>query len=532
MKEETLKKIFIIFIIILVLIGIYINFFYNSEQTIATGKSKLKNIETIKSNNIRIGIIGFDNINPILSNNKHVQEISRLIFEPLFTLTQDYKVEGILAKEYSKIDERIYIVKLNEDILWHDGNKFDSSDVIFTINMLRKLESESIYYYNIKDIVEISSIDEYTLKIIINNETPYFEYNLIFPVISSKYFQEENLKSESKNIKPVGTGKFYISEVSMDTILLKRNDLRKDSKQIKLDTVTINVFDSLIKEVQAFKTDQIDLFTTSNKNIEEYLNNSLYNKKEYINRNYYYITLNCNSNILNNKEVRQAINYTIDKEEILKNVYGNRYIKSDFPLDFGSYVYDKNNDIIEKNENAAKKLLVESGWKYTNQRWRKDNYLTIDLNIIVEKSDSNMVKVANILQEQLKNIGIILDVKEVTEKQYNEYLKNRNYDMIISSSTYGYSPSLQKYFGTDNLANYYNKDIIELLKEAELGNEESEIKQKYTLINQIYNQDIPYISLYYNTNIMIYSNKLRGEIEPNSYNLFYGIESWYREYEK
>ena len=49
--------------------------------------------------------IEFDNINPILSNNKNVQDISRLIFEPLFTLTQDYKIEGVLAKECSKIDE-------------------------------------------------------------------------------------------------------------------------------------------------------------------------------------------------------------------------------------------------------------------------------------------------------------------------------------------------------------------------------------------------------------------------------------------
>ena len=43
-------------------------------------------------------------------------------------------------------------IKLNENISWHDGNKFDASDVIFTINSLKKLKNESIYYQNIKDI--------------------------------------------------------------------------------------------------------------------------------------------------------------------------------------------------------------------------------------------------------------------------------------------------------------------------------------------------------------------------------------------
>ena len=49
---------------------------------------------------------------------------------------------------------------------------------------------------------------------------------------------------------------------------------------------------------------------------------------------------------------------------------------------------------------------------------------------------------------------------------------------------------------------------------------------------EIYNDEVPYISLYYNTNAFIYTNNLKGNINPNSYNIFYGIEDWYREYEK
>ena len=99
MKETSFKTIFVILILIIILGVIYMRI-TKKEDIQEVGKIETSNNkEIITSNNIRIGIIEFDNINPILSNNKNVQDISRLIFEPLFTLTQDYKIQGKLAKE-------------------------------------------------------------------------------------------------------------------------------------------------------------------------------------------------------------------------------------------------------------------------------------------------------------------------------------------------------------------------------------------------------------------------------------------------
>lgn len=535
MKGSSFKTIFAIFIIILILWAIYNSLLKNDKATIMPSQVASMKEGTIISNNLRIGIIEFDNINPILSNNKNVQDISRLIFEPLFTLTEDYKIEGVLAKECSKIDEKTYIVKLEENIRWHDGNKFDVYDVIFTIDMLKKIGTDSVYYYNVKDIVGIEEIDEYTIKIDIDKEIPYYEYNFIFPIVSSKYFNEENFMLESKNIKPVGTGPFYISETENNSILLKKNINNASNKMIKLDTVTLQLYSSLSMAINGFKKGEIDIFTSSNRNIEEQLKNTNYNKREYVNRNYQYIVLNCNNRVLANIEVRQAINSAINKEEIIKEVYNNKYKLSNFPLDFGSFSYDSNNPVMSYDANTSKGLLVDNGWKYSLKQWTKNlnyRYTKIELNILVNKDNSNTVKVANKVKEQLNAVGILVNIKEVSNTQYNEYLDNKNYDIIIVDSNYGYSPSLEKYFGENNLANYYNEEINTLLKEAELSGNDNEIKQKYTRITEIYNNDVPYISLAFNENTMIYSPNLKGSVNPNSYNLFYDIETWYREYAK
>lgn len=533
MRSTSLKAIFIILIIVLVIFAIYKNTYKHNNESVTAEEIENKSNGTIISNDIRIGIIEFDNINPILSNNKNVQDISRLIFEPLFTLTQDYKLEGRLAKEWSKLDEKTYIIKLEENIKWQDGNKFDVSDVIFTIDMLKKLGKDSVYYYNVQDITELEEIDEYTLKITINNEKPYYEYNFIFPIVSSKYFTEENFNLESKNIKPVGTGMFYISNIENNNILLKKSVNKLEDKIIKPDTITLKLYNSLSNAIDAFKSGEIDIFTTSNRSIEEYLKNTNYNKVEYINRNYQYIALNCTNKILENIEVRQAINSAINKEQIVKDVYKNKYQISNFPLDFGNYAYNKNNTTMAYDANTAKSLLVDNGWKYSAKKWRKTvnyRYLTIELDIVVNKSNNNMVKVANKIKEQLNAIGIVINIKEVSNSQYNKYLKNKNYELILVDTNYNYSPSLETYFKNNNLANYTNEKIVTLLQEAQLTNDENEIKQKYTQITEIYNNDVPYISLAFNRNTMIYSQNLKGTVSPNSYNLFYGIENWYREY--
>lgn len=536
MKESSSKGIIILILVIVVLFGIYkfITKNDNKKEKIKPENYVSVENEKVDSNEIRIGIIEFDNINPIISNNKNVQDISRLIFDSLFTLTQDeYKLEADLAKECSKIADKTYVIKLKDGINWHDGNKFDAFDVEFTIDMLKKIGSDSVYYYNVKDIEEVEVIDETTIKLKTNKDIPFYEYNLIFPIVSCKYYNEDNFLLESKNIKTVGTGRYYISETTNNNIILKKSVANFDKKSTKLDIINLKLYSSLSETINAFKESQIDIFTTANKDIDEYLKHVNYNKVDYINRNYSYLALNCDNNILNNIEVRQAINASIDKNEIANNLHMNAIV-SNFPLDYGSYAYDKSNPYIEYDSNNAKRLLVDNNWKYENKKWRKTvngKYLKIELELVTNKN-SNMIKMANMIKENLEKIGIQIKIIEAKDEQYNKYINNKNYDMILVDSTYGYSPSLEKYFGDGNLANYNSESIRETLLKAQNIKDENEIRKEYSSIVEKYNLEVPYISLNYNTSSLIYNKNLKGSIKPNSYNVFYGIENWYREYSK
>ena len=533
MKGISFRTIFILLVIILIIIAVYKNFEKKREKIVLTEMTYNKN--TIISNNLRIGIIEFDNINPIISNNKNVQDISRLIFEPLFTLTPEYKLQPTLATEYYKLDSTTYLIRLRENVKWQDGNNFDVSDVIFTIDMLKSMGSDSIYFYNVKNISEIQKIDNYTLRIIIDQEIPFYEYNFIFPIVSSKYFNEENFFWESKNINPTGTGKFYISNVENDTITLKKNISNWENSIIQLDTITIRLYGSLTSAINAFKTEEIDMFTTSKLDIEDYLEGFQYIEKDYINRNYYYMALNTESRVLENIEVRQAINSAINKEELINDLYRGKYKISNFPIDFGSYAYNIENSHMSFDENTAKNLLIDHGWEYSSREWKKvieDQYLNLELSMVAKKSDRNSLKIANKIKENLEKVGMNINLIEASDGQYESYKNKKNYDLIIVNSIYSYAPTLGKYFEENNLANYNNERVNQFVSNAKILTDETELREIYTKINDIYNEEVPYVSICFNINTLIYGTSVKGKINPNSYNLFYGINGWYREYEK
>ena len=109
-----------------------------------------------------------DTINPILSHNRNVQEITKIIYDPLVSLNENYKIEKCLADEIARTDDVTYIIKLKKGILWSDRSEFSAEDVKYTIDLICSDNGiNSIYYENLKYISSLEIIDDSTIKIIL-----------------------------------------------------------------------------------------------------------------------------------------------------------------------------------------------------------------------------------------------------------------------------------------------------------------------------------------------------------------------------
>ena len=344
---------------------------------------------------MRLGISNFDTINPLLSNNKEVLNIDKLIFEPLITIDENYKTKLCLATECSKTSETSYIIKIDNNRKWHDGTSLIAKDIQFTIDRLK--EGKSIYSYNVEKVIGVEILDANTVKINLSEEVPFFEYNLTFPIMPNNYYLGEDFNASTK--VPIGTGMFKITSIDGSNITLSKNEnwWNIKNKNSKIETIQIKLYSEIGELYNSFKLGNIDIFTTSNLNLEQYIGTIGYSKTEFKGREFDYLAFNCQDNIFKNVEVRKAIEYAIDKANIVSSIYNNQHYVADFPLDYGNYLYNKEANSNEYNPDQAKTILTNAGWEYKYNRWQKtENYRTIKLNLTLTVNSENLNRVKEV----------------------------------------------------------------------------------------------------------------------------------------
>lgn len=526
MKSNFFKYLFIVFVIGIMIFAIYKikvdeN---NNNQT----QDQVSEQETNKVLEINLGIAQFDTINPILSNNKNVQDVTKLIYEPLIDIDENYKATQCLATQWAK-QGNSYIIKLRQGVKWTDGSEFTSNDVKYTIDRLKEITS--IYSYNVADVTGVDIIDNYTIKISLNKEISFFEYNLSFPIMSANYYGSTAFSDANKNLAPISTGKYRISDVEDGKIVLVKNtnwwDIQKTN--LLLEKINLTKYASLGELYNAFKIGNVDVVSTSNENLKQYIGTIGYNAKELKGREHDFLALNEKNTFLSQQEVRKAIAYSLDKENIVSSIFNNQYYTSSFPLDYGNWVYQNQSSSAGYNPEQGKQVLVDQGWNYRNKYWQKTvNYRAqkLTLNLLVKASDATRVSVADNIKGQLENEGIRINIIQASDAQYNASINSGNYDIALCSIYLSPSPSLETFFGENNIANYVNNEVTEILKEINNTTDENVIKTKYQKLGEIYKNDVPYISLYTNKYNVVYNTSLTGDIDPNWFNSFYHVEGW------
>ncbi|MBQ2835420.1 MAG: peptide ABC transporter substrate-binding protein [Clostridia bacterium] len=524
MKTNFIKYIFIIFIIVIIGAVIYKE---NKEEEIKTEEPATTQVEDEIVKEITLGVAEFDTINPILSKNKHIQEISRMIFEPLLELDEQYKLQKCLAKDWAKTSETTYLVKIRDDIKWSDGTQLLVEDVIFTIQTLKNVLS--IYTSNVQNITSVDKVDQDTLQITLDREIPFFEYNLIFPIMSRTYYEGQDFSTTDKNKMPIGTGKYKIVQNISNAIILNKNEYYSKDK-LTLEKITITKYANLGELYNAFKLGKIDIITTTNIRVEDYIGTIGYNKQEISGREFDFLALNTQNTVLSEVEVRKALTHAINKENIIASLYNNKYKVTNYPLDYGNWLKGDSGDY-SYNPELAKQILEQNGWQFKYNRWQKTiNYSTkiLSFKIVVQATNQTRVSVAEMIKADLEAIGINVLIIKANDNQYKYYLQNKNYDSIIMGTTLSLSPNLETYFGSSNYANFSNDELNNLMNEVNNITKEELLQEKYNRIREIYNEQNPYIGLYSSYYNVASSWSLIGSIPANWYNIFIDINNWYK----
>ena len=145
--------------------------------------------------------------------------------------------------------------------------------------------------------------------------------------------------------------------------------------------------------------------------------------------------------------------------------------------------------------------------------------------IVVQASNQARVNVAEMIKADLENIGINVTIVKASDAQYQSYLQNKNYDSIITGTTVSANPSIETYIGA---CNFNIEELNNLMSEVKNISKEDLLKEKYTRIREIFNEQKPYIGLYSSYYAVASSWTLKGNVTANWYNIFIDIDNWYK----
>ena len=528
MKHNVFGYLFVIFVILIMGFSIYKAKFDDKDNE-NNNKNTINVNNAEKIGEITLAIANLDSINPIITNNKQVQNITKVVYDSLVNITADFKVQSALAKEWTTADGLSYVIKLRSGVKWSDGSNFTSNDVKFTIDRLKE-NTDSIYSENMSLVEEVDIIDDTTLRIILSEQVTKFEYYLNFPIMSSSYYSGVDFWDTEKNKAPITTGRYKISEVTGSTIILEKNESWWNIKNeyTFINKININLYSSLAELYNAFKLGNIDFISTNNNEYEKYIGTIGYNTTEIEGREFIFMALNTQNQLLSDANIRKSIRSALNKDEIVSNVQG--YSTANFMLNTNSYLINRTD---ENYYNLAEtsNTLTSMNWLMRNGVWQKSinhEARKLEFNMVVKSSDSNRVEIAKNIRDQLARQGILINLIGASEDEYNAYLENKNYDIILCSADLPVAPDLTTYFGGDNLANYNNEEISEIMNAIRNITDENELKARYQRLYEIYNGEAPYIGIARNK-IRVFTNvDFVGEIKSNWVNLFYGIKDWYK----
>lgn len=521
-----MRKVFLFF----VSMGIILGLFFAIGNSFITNKEKENESGEISGDSyiheLNLPIMEIDSLNPLLTYNEQVSNVLNLIYEPLVGIGKNDELKPMLATEWVEKDDLTWIIKLRRDVNWHSGNKFTASDVIFTINQLQNIDVNSPYKDNVKNILTVQKIDDYSLSITLHQKDVFFAYKLMFPIVSEHYFKDVGINNEYKNNRPIGTGVYkYIDTISDNAIIqLKINNLwwNYNSENARLQNIYLYKYSTYGEAIKAYKSLETDAIVTTLLDWEKKFGTIGNNVYSYESSVFDMIVPNVSKSSLSDSSVRKAILTAINRENIGDRVFDSNITINDVPIHTRSNSYISTLKT-EYSIDKAKQILINAGWNYDG-KWKK-NGVTLKFNLLVNEANSEHIQSAEIVKENLKELGIDVNIQKVSWSNLKSSIAEGNFELAMVSIDVKNELTLLDLVadgGTYNYSRYSSKACNEAISNIKNSCTSDKIKE----LEKIYKADTPYIGLYFRNNNILTNKSVKGSIEPTWWNPYENIISW------
>lgn len=460
-------------------------------------------------------------LDPADHRSRQSETVIRNMFDGLVTRDTSNGVHLEIAEEMNWLDEKTLEVKLRQGITFHNGVEMTADDVVYTFD--RIIQENKIEYPDphtsprkglIAPLVSVEKVDDHTVKMNFNGPWPPAMQLIVHQqIVPVGYLEEVGTQGFIEN--PIGTGpfKFVSAQPGLEEVVLERYDGYyggapdlAPAQPACVQGAIFRVIPEASTRVAALLAGEVDIIQAVPAELIDTLSQTPgIQVKTAIGTNPKWMEMNVNKAPFDDVRVRQAMNYAVDKDLIIQEIYGGRAVALAGPLSpYNNYV-NKSLQPYAYDPEKALALLAEAGWADSNG----DGLLDKDGQTFSFTLDTleEFRSLAEAVADMFRAIGIDASVRfweySVVREQllagerlaYLDDWGDSAFDPVGHFEAKWHGTEAGTPYGRGNFSTYNNTRVNELTRLGETTNDPAERQKIYDEAQQIVYDEAPAVFL-------------------------------------
>ncbi len=480
--------------------------------------------------------------NPLLDMD--LDRVPLWTFDGLVTFDGNLEPHGALAESWDVSNGgKTYVFHLRRGVTWHDGQPVTADDVVFTAQAALDPKNKSYmapaFMVNGKPIT-VTKVDASTVRF----ELPQPSNTLLFMmwrqnsvIVPKHLLAGANLQTTPFDLKPIGTGPYMVVKyVPKQQVILRANP-RYFGGAPKIQYWVFKEMEDQNAALAALGSGEVTAAGLGGKAALAAAAKMPHVKIHGYDAGWIFaLVFNLRRPPLDDKSVRQAVAYAINRQALVKTIAGeDTTVASSLIGPPGTWQYDPNVKTYPFDPARARALLEQDGWTAPaagGVREKGGKPLTFTISIQARATDSDPMPFAVAIQKELTDVGFKVTIVQLDRASLQPKLLNdHDFDAYLWWDGYSFVPDVSAFWLTKsaNPTGYASPQLDALIDRANTTTDRADRKATLDKIAGQIADDVPMIPLYYyrgHVGIQDFIGNVPppSAADPNNTGIFYRVQ--------
>ena len=467
-----------------------------------------------------------ETLDPQVTSNTAASTVFVEIYASLAYQELDLSWQPLLAKGWTVSPDNLTITfTLRDGLTFQDGTKFDSSSVKYTFERLQQIGTKSPIYEAAKSITSITAPDPLTVAFTFQEPSATFFHDIgsAYAGILSQPAVEK--AGDGYGRAPIGMNAYELKQWQTGSMVTLATfpafaaapGYYKNQGVPKIAQIAFKVIPDAFSQTASLQSGEIDSAGISATDLPRFANDSNFQIFSSQVTGIEYLGLTSSRPLMSDVQVRQAIAYAIDRDEIVNTLYSGglaQAVYTALPPSIQGYNQQLADSAPHFNLDQANALLTKAGWQPGSDKILvKDGQAMKP--VLYTTTDTTVGQLATLIQAQLKKVGIDVQIKQLELASLLDFTPKGEHDMLVLGYNWDEPDALYLFLSStrlksSNRAHYSNPAFDQLVEQGRHTLDPDQRMQIYYQAQQLLIQDMPWVPLFMPIDKTAVSSRVKG----------------------